>query len=678
MCIDIQLKKRHSVTAMQRLRRSPRHSGEPTTVFSQSQHLSGATDIGAEISPHHDPAKGFLMPPIKWFLVLVTVCVVATSPLVAQDWSGAIGGAYLWQNVDGNEDSFRSQMNLEEGFLLEDLNMLYRGQGAVSEFKIDAWGFGDANPSEAAKIALEFGAGFSFYFDYDRRASFFNLAGSDLAQRADDWDITRYRGAFVVDAWRPLEVSLSYRAVDREGTIRRTLYGLNELYPIGVNLDETMNEWTLRLATRTLPVRLELEQSMATYTRQNRPFATGDEAVGGDPDELGNISSNVVEEMDSVPTTRFIASYSGKNFEGVASLLWRSADLNVSGSESQTYLIGGGDIGTWEMVDNALGAAEQETFAGSVSLGFKLGSRWTLRLAGDHRDGSSNSSIVTDRLSRVTSPLGSDMTWRTSFDDAGTFDFTDSRARLTLEYRGNSWSVWGGGISSSREVNWQFSEENDPYDEKRNGTGYLAGASWNPGGKIDLTLEFDRGDFDQYIFRVQPETVDRATLKLRTRLGGGWRLDLHGRYVKSDNPDEVSGLDTKATPYGIAGSWTSKNGSSSVGIDLEKYSFKTDTGVMLPSGGLDRSIYELDLATATLYGHTRSGIFGVSGSLTYLTDDGDSFPVDAWNGRLRLTLYGGNSLEYSALVQYWSYDEFQFDLDDFDVLRYGLAVNWRF
>jgi len=106
--------------------------------------------------------------------------------------------------------------------------MLYRGQGAVSEFKIDAWGFGDANPSEAAKIGLEFGAGFSFYFEYDRRASFFNLAGSDLAQRADDWDITRYRGALVVDAWRPLEVSLSYRAVDREGTIKRTHYGLNE------------------------------------------------------------------------------------------------------------------------------------------------------------------------------------------------------------------------------------------------------------------------------------------------------------------------------------------------------------------------------------------------------------------------------------------------------------------
>jgi hypothetical protein len=618
------------------------------------------------------------MPRLKWFLFMVALCVAATSPLAAQDWSGAVGGAYLWQNLDGNEESFRSQMNLEEGFLLEDLNLIFRGDGAISEFKIDAWGFGDANPAEAARLGLGFGAGIRLSFDYDRRASFFNLAASDFDQRADDWDITRYRGALVIDAWRPLEISLGYRAVDREGTIRRTHYGLNEQYPIGVDLDEAMHEWTLRLATRTLPVRLELEQSMATYTRKNRPFATGDEAIGGDPDELGDISSSVVDEMDSVPTTRFIASYSGKRFEGVASLLWRSAELDVSGSQSQTYLIGGGGTGTWQMVDDALGAAEQDTFAGAVSLGFKLGRRWTVRAAGDHRDGSSNSSIVTDRLSRVTSPLGSDITWRTSFDDAGTFDFTDSRMRLTLEYQGNNWSVWGGGISSSRDVKWQFSEDNDSYDVTRDGTGYLLGASWNPGDVVDLTVEFDRGDFDDYVFRVEPETVDRATLKVRTRLGGGWRLDFHGRHVESSNPSEIAGLETKSTPYGIAGSWTSSDGSSSVGVDLERYAFTTDTGVVLPGGDLDSSVYELDLSTATLYGHTRFGMFGATGSVTYLTDDGDSFPVDAWNGRLRLTLYGASDLEYSALVQYWSYDEVLFDLDDFDVLRYGLAVNWRF
>ena len=262
--------------------------------------------------------------------------------------------------------------------------------------------------------------------------------------------------------------------------------------------------------------------------------------------------------------------------------------------------------------------------------------------------------------------------------EKGTFDFTDSRARLTVEYRGNNFALWGGGSTGSREYDWRFSESSSRQDVARDSTGYLLGGSWNPGDLIDLTVEFDRGDFDQYIFRVDPETVDRATLKLRTKLGRGWRIDLHGRHVKSDNPPELAALDTKATPYGIACSWTSADGSSSVGVDLEQYSFKTDTGLVLPGGQPDTSIYELDLSTASIFGHTRAGIFGVSGSLTYLEDDGDSWPVDAWNGRLRLTLYGASGLEYSALVQYWSYDEMVTDLDDFDVLRYGLAVNWRF
>ena len=614
----------------------------------------------------------------KWFLLLIALCLAATSHLAAQEWSGNIGAAYIWQDADGNEDSFRSQIDLQEGFFLEDLNLLYHGQGAISEFKINAWGFGDANPAEAATLGLEFGAGFSFYFDYDRRASFFNLAGSDLAERQDDWDITRYRGEFVIDAWRPLQISLAYRAVDREGTVRRPLYGLNELYPIGIDLDEAMHEWTLRLVTRTLPVRLEFEQSMASYTRKNRPFATGDPAIGGYPDELADITSNVVDEMDSVPTTRFIASYSSKRFEGVASLLWRSADLDVTGGEAETFLIGGGDIGTFNLIDRALGSASQDTFAGALSLGFKLASHWTLRLSGDYRDGSSNSQIAIDRVLRVTSPLGGDNIFRSSYEDDGFFDFTDSSARLTLEYRGNSWALWGGGSLGSREASWRLTDDETTVDGERDSTGYLLGASWSPSKAVDLNLELDRGDFDEYIFRIEPETVDRATLKLRTRLGGGWRLDLHGRYVTSDNPPEVAGLDTKSTPYGIAGSWTSSDGSSSVGLDLEQYSFKTDTGLVLPSGDPGRSIYELDLSTATLYGHTRFGIFGLSGSATYLTDDGDSWPVDAWNGRLRLTLYGASGLEYSALVQYWSYDEVQRDIDDFDVIRYGLAVNWRF
>jgi hypothetical protein len=386
----------------------------------------------------------------------------------------------------------------------------------------------------------------------------------------------------------------------------------------------------------------------------------------------------VVEEMDSVPTTRVIASYSSKAFEGVVSLLWRSADLDVSGPENQTYLIGGGAIGTWEMIDRALGSAQQDTFTGAISLGFKLASRWTLRLSGDYRDGSSNSQIATDQISRITSPLGSNITWRSSYDDNGFFDFTDSRARLTLEYRADKWALWAGGSAGSREANWRLSDESQTYDNERESTGFLVGGSWNPSKAVNLTVEFDRGDFDEYIVRIDPETVNRATFKLKTKLGKGWQLNLHGRHVQSDNSDDVAALDTESTPYGVAVSWTSSSGKSNVGLDLEQYSLETSTSLLLPDGTAGTSIYDLNLSTATLYGHTRSEVFGVSGSITYLEDTGGSWPLESWTGRLRVTLYGGGDFEYSALAQYWSYDEMLIDLDDYDVIRYGLAVNWRF
>jgi hypothetical protein len=663
---------------MQLLRLSNIDSKRRKTNVTQSQNTTITIENGPEISPHHGSAKGCCMPRMKWFLILVAICVATTSPLSAQDWSGNIGAAYLWQNVDGNEDAYRTQFDLHEGFNLEDLNLLYTGDGAISKFTLDAWGFGDANPAEAARLDLDFGAGFGLFFNYDRRDSFFNLAGSDFAVRQDDWEITRYQGGIEVDAWRPLQITLDYRAVDREGTARRTVFGLNEMYPVGIDLDESMHEWTLRLATRTLPVRLEFEQSIAAYTRKNRPFATGDDAIGGDPDALESITSNVIEEMDGVPTTRVVASYSSKAFEGVVSLLWRSAELDINGTEGRTFLIGGGTIGTWEMVDQALGSAEQDTFAGAVSLGFKLARRWTLRLSGDYRDGSSNSEIATDRVSRITSPLGSDITWRSSYDDNGFFDFTDSRARLVLDYRADTWAVWAGGSAASREADWRLSDGLQAYDVERESTGFLVGGSWNPGKAVDLTVELDRGDFDQYIFRIDPETVSRATMKLKTRLGKGWQLDIHGRYVQSDNPPEIAELDTEATPYGAAVSWTSFAGKSGFGLDLEQYSLETSTSLLLPDGTAGASIYDLNLSTATLYGHTRSELFGVSGSVTYLEDTGGSWPLDSWTGRLRLTIYGGGGFEYSALVQYWSYDEVLADLDDYDVIRYGLAVNWRF
>ena len=603
------------------------------------------------------------------------------SPVAAQEWSGDVGAGYVWQSSDGNEDSFLTQTNLRPGFVLESLDLRYRGEDSgVTGMDFQAWGFGDAEPAEAARFNIGFSGNFTLFAEYDKRDSFFNLGGNDLADRSDEWSITRWKAGVAIEAWRPVRFELFYRSVSRSGTVYQPMYGLNELYPIGVDLDDTMDEVVFRLSTRTLPVRIDFEQGFANYQQKNRRFAAGSEAIDRlDPDLLDETTSDYTDVQDNIPTSRLTVGYSGGIFEGVVSLLYRKAELASSGTGSQAFLIGGGDTGTMTFVDTLLGSADSEAFAGNIALGFAIGRRFSIRLAGDYRDSSSNSTLLGERLLRVANPsLGTSLDYTAPIDEDGIFNYTDSDARITLEYRAPTWAVWAGGLTTSREVDWRLTSNGDQVATNRDGNGLVVGGSVNPGRFLNLSLEYERGDFTKFVFRTDPENVDRAVLRLRSKLGKGWQLSANGRYEQASNPEGVSALDFKSTPYGIAIGWNSKDGASSFGLDLEKYTITSGVGLVLPGGDPGQSDYELDLSTATLFGGTRAGIFGVNGTLTFMKDRGGTWPLDAWNGRIRLTIYGASGLEYSAFAQYWSYDEGRVDLDDFDVMRYGLAIHWRF
>lgn len=597
----------------------------------------------------------------------------------AQQWTGDVGGGYTWQNVSGNENSYRSQYGEQQGFLLDDFHLAYTPQKDGSErFSLKAWGFGGAEPDQHALLMFRPNSAWTFNLNYDRRDSYFNLDTGNLGGNHADWNIARWTGNVRYDGWSALRLSLVLRYVRRDGTVDRPLYGLAEFYPMRVNLDENMKEATLRLETKTFPVHIIFEQSQARYEREDRWAPLGSQAYDGtDPDVLNRLETNRKDKQD-VPTTRLMAAYRGHRMEIAGAFMYSSIDLHSTGTAWQGFGIGGGQTGTVTYIDDLISSAQQDVKAGNLHMGFDLGAGWILRLSGDYRNTTADSSQIGERLIRLANPAGWGFDLSDPVNESGVFDVKDQTGRVEIEHRGTNWSVWGGGFTGTRDVSWRRTNSDTGENVSRDSNGYLVGASWSFNRSMSLNGEYEHGTFEQYIFRTDPEKVDRLTLRLRSNLGGGWDATARIRTERSDNPSSVSGLDHSSDAFGFTVGWNSKDGTNGFGFDADQTDLTTDTGIVLPNGGAGLSRYDLNLVTLGLHGHTQLGPVRLFGNFVRLRDEGRSWPMRSWNGLVRAALEGPKGTEFSLFAQYRTYHQSKNTLDDFNATRYGLIIRWRF
>jgi len=645
---------------------------ETQTVLSPQLPRETVPDEGGEKAVRISHGRGAVFTGI--FVAVVGFLAV---PGHSQTLTGAIGVAYAWQSSSGNASSFRSQTDLRPGFILEELDLTLPREDGGDRFSLRAWGFGRSEPAEGAVLTADLGRAFSLDVRYDRRRSFFELAEGDLSARSDRWHITRWRGALAWDGWSFARLTLDLRHTDRGGTVHRLSYGLNELYPIRVALDESMDEAAIRFETKTLPVHIRFEQAFATFTRKNRPAPDGSVSVGGDPDLLTDLGTSYEDSQD-VPTTRLDLSWAGRSVEVAANILWSSADLDSTGSGWQEYAISAGEAGTIRMVDDIVGTASMDTLAGGIAVGVRLGGRWQLKLRSDYRDASSDSTLMGMRLLKVTNPAGGGLELSAPMDDSGRYDFTDFGGEATVEYRADRFAVWGGGLVGSREVSWRRFDGDPGEDVTRDTSGILVGGSLHLASKLRGSVEYRHGSFEKYVFRTDPETVDAVSLRLSADLGAGFSLVANGSFESADNPASESSLDVSSGAGGLGLAWASADGKASAGVSASLVDLTTETSLVLPGGTEGQSRYDLNLTTLGVYGAMDWGVVLLRGSVTWMEDTGDSWPVTAWNGAVRLGYRVMERLELAAFVRYWSYDEGLSELDDFDLTRYGLAVRWSF
>lgn len=617
----------------------------------------------------------------RWFRSAAAAFLLAVGQgsLFGQSLTGAVGLGYTWQHTVGSSDSYATQFNLHPGFNLDELSVQYRGpEGGPQALSLTAWGFGDAEPARRARLLFKPSGPWRIELDYSRRASFFGLADTDLSTTQESWELTRWKAKVSWDAGSTVRLSLAGGQGYRVGTVERPVFGLNDLYPLHVDLNDRMTEGSFRVETLSLPVHVAFEQSYTQYLRRDR-FSPADSASLSptNPNLFVGASTDRTDEQ-RVPTSRLTAAYQDGRVEIDGSFLYSHASLAATGFTSTAFAVGGGTLGRVEFVDNLVGSATQDSETGYLRVGVRLDSGWTVRLLGNLRDASTDGSLLGQQLFRVVNPAGGVTEVSGPVDDASLFETRDRSGRIELEKSIGAWSLWLGGFVGSRDVSWKLNVDASRLDVHRETAGGLAGLAVDLSGRLRANVEFEKGSFENYVFRTDPQTVDRLTGALSSDLGSGLHASVRGRYERAENPTDIAGLRHHLGSFGVGGSWDSVTGQTSVGLDLDLVDLTTNTGLILPSGASTVSVY--DLALLTVSGHLRQRLdpflFELSG--TRVEDRGKSWPAKSWIAAARVTVRGPYKTEISGFVQYDSYHEKQGGRDNFEVTRYGLGIRRSF
>lgn len=608
------------------------------------------------------------------FAAFAALALLWGPALAAQGWSGTLGIAVLERSVSGNEDSFRSQLNLDDGLTLEELDLQLRSEDDEgTELHLRASGIGGTEPSQNLEFDLDLQKPWRFELGYDRRESFFALSEYEQGRRTDDWDVERWRAGVAWEGWKAAKLRFDYRNHRRQGQVERPVLGLNELYTLHTDLNESMEEVAFTLETRGL---LLFEQSFATYERRSDRRPASSTNLDGDDADFFAVAEGGREERE-VPTSRLVISYASPRWEVLGSLLYSPVELDGGGAPSEGFDLLGGRVGRVEFIDDVVSSADMDSLVGNLRLGIRLAPRWVLRFESDHRDTSTDATLLGARIVRITNPFGNVFDLAGGIDRSTVFDVTDDRSRLTVEWSGEGGATaWSGGFIASRDVRWPRSEGDPTTDVTRDSDGYLAGVSWSR-GKVSGSAEYEHGTFDRFVFRTDPKTVDRFTLRLKAALAERWHLRAQER-VRGRQP--VGDRRSRSLVGGLGGragvGWSSEDGKRGFGLDLDWTDLATETDLVLPDGSADVSVYDLALFTLSLHGRAEVGKLRLSGSASRLDDSGETWPVESWIARARIGFLVRAGLEVAALGEYYSYDEGLAAGDDFDVTRYGLGLRW--
>lgn len=601
-----------------------------------------------------------------WLLVSLYLCVPS---LFAQDSHVGIG--YTAIDVSGSEQAWMRQYNLEEGVMLDSLHYQIDGRdGHFDQFRIDAHGFGD-DPRSHARFQIHKDGVYKAQLQFVLRE--YQRPAVDITSRA--WDKQTIKADITYEKSSRFRWRLRALNTSRDGDLGQWFYGLGEPYARTRHLDERLWEYGIGLETRTLPVKIVLEQAFSGYRADHSYSPANDgQSRDGDVDIFSGTAGELREER-SAPVTRLGLSYAKRRFSFAAFGLWRADDLEITRNDQTVYDLVGGTVGRVRYIDDLVSDGDHDSNLANARLSYMLAPSWLVHLNADFRDRKLRSDLV-GSSGVVLEGNGTEVPIEEDVDTLSRFDQKNEDIALGLEYRKRALSVHFEAEDSRWEQRWH---QDDQVVEarQREGDVYRLRLNYRPDRKLRAIVKLESGSFGHTIFRNDPQDTNSAEVKLRYRHSDHISTSFGGGYEEAKSDEQSVDRSLRQLNFGVT--W-SHGKDARVDFYLSHIKLESTTGISFYAPELvgDFSYYESDLnyAALNLQAPVHERII-IKGGLTHFEDQGASVPLRHDEGYLGLLLEIMPNLE--GELRFRRYDhEGPDETEDYRTDLYGFVLRRRF
>lgn len=628
-------------------------------------------------------------------------------PLVADAQSTFVDLEIGYQTVDvsGNEDMYRTQLNQDDGFVLNTLSLVLvdpeDSSSLYDRFRIDASGFG-GSPNGRLSLTSEEGSLYRLRLDYRHFESFSALPGWANPYAADGvspgqhtWD--RDRDLFDLELellpGRMITPILGYRYNRIDGPRTTTYHVGGDEFRLDSDLEETEEEFRAGLAFAAGGFRGSLIQGWRDYSSTDRArLATGGEGgnntrpVLGVDVSLDGIDRTIRTDAETPVTTLHVAGDLGPGVNVSLSYIRADGDSDTSSDE----LLSGSMVsfrlarffeGLDESVSNR---TENPMWRGDLRFVVDLGEHLVLDLGYDARHRELEGwAMVSSLYLGTMSFSGIDTGDLTTLVEARNgYQRDDDRidARLRLRDVGPL-QLWAGlaltrsDLVLSQDVSQIVVPGGQEGAYEREITTYDFGAALDF-DTFKIVVDLTGDDADEAITRI--DYTDRLRLRGRFDLTPAEWLELLAtvEYLEWDNAAAGLGFDGETTHYAldlgvrpVESLW--------LRVAWDDYSTDTSTTIRRPEDfSTEPSLHTEsgEMLEASLDWRRDSYGFAV-GLSTFENEGSFAFELDRTFGRFfwDFTDRFGAALEYED----HDYSEQAFPIADFDAERIGLFFRFH-